>query len=120
MNYEFETFEEYQKKYSPRVNPDKAHRAIAYYYIFDGLGMLVRNNVIDIDTVYRMLGRRIINIWFMIETTIEGVRKQLDPGPDYLEDFEYLALELVRMRKEKGISLPVGYLKPNSKLHNII
>ena len=118
ISWQWETHEEYQEKYGPRANPDKAYRAIAYYYVFDGLGMLVRNNVVDINTVYRMLGRRIINIWFKIETTIERVRKQLDPGPDYLEDFEYLAMEMVRMRKEKGIPLPLDYLHPNSKLLN--
>ena len=120
MGYEWNDYEEYVEKYGPRTNPESAHRMIAYYYVMDGLGMLVRNDVVDVETVYRMLGRRIINIWFKVETIMKELRKELDPGPDYLEDFEYLALEMVRIRQEKGVPLPVEYLKPNSKLHQTL
>ena len=120
IGYEWDDYEDFVNKYGPRANPESAHRVIAYYYVLDGLGMLVRNDVIDIETVYRMLGRRIINIWFKVETIMEELRKELDPGPDYLEDFEYLALEMVRIRQMKGVPLPVEYLKPFKKVNGVL
>ena len=55
-------------------------------------------------------------LWFKFEAVIKRLREQR-VGPEYLEDFEYLDNEMIRIRKEKGYKLlEAGYLHPSSTL----
>ncbi len=73
----------------------------------------MKDNIVDVNMVYRMLGLRIIMMWYKFEPIIKELRKMAvgqgpdyGPGPDYLEHFEWLANEMVKMRKLKGYPLP--------------
>jgi hypothetical protein len=83
---------------------------------FEGLGVLVRGNMVDVNTVYNMMGRRIVSIWMKYETVIKGLRKLVDPGPgpDYCENFEYLANEIIKIRLQKGLPLYEYLMHPTS------
>ena len=39
-------------------------------------------------------------------------------GENYMESFEFLADEMIRLRLEKGMSLPLGFLHKTSILHD--
>jgi len=85
---------------------------------FEGLGVLVRDNVVNVNTVYDMMGRRIVSIWMKYETVIKGLRKLEvggpGPGPDYSENFEYLANEMIKIRQKKGLPLYEYNIHPTS------
>lgn len=115
----WEDYDDYMEKYSPQTNPEHAAMRIAYWYLYDGLGMLVRDKVVYVKTVYRTLSRRIIMVWYKFETVFKRLRldEERELGSDYLEDFEHLAKEMIKIRKQKGQPLPIQYLHPTSSLH---
>jgi hypothetical protein len=116
MALDWKDYDDFMERYGPAVNPEEAALRTQSYNFYDGLGLLVRDGTVDIDTVYRMMGRRIIIVWYKFETIIKGLRIQPDPGPDYAENFEYLANEMVKMRQQRGLPLPLGRLHPTSTL----
>ena len=86
---------------------------------FDGLGVIVKKQVIDLDTVYDIFSNRIISIWLKYETVVKGWRKTVEfgPGAIYCENFEYLANEMIRIRKQRGTPFPLRYVHPTSTLY---
>jgi len=119
MNLEWEDYDDFRAKYGPDINQQEAAVRTVIFNFFEGLGLLVKDNMVDVNTVYSLTGRRIIMVWFKFETIIEGLRIYADAGPDYLENFEFLANEMIRIRTQKGLPLPVGRLHPTSKLHQL-
>ena len=118
MSMEWTDFDDWMKKYSPSRNTDSDNSAMSTssWNFYDGLGILVKKNIVDIETVYSMLGIRILMVWFKCETLIKGLRS-MEPGKDYLENFEYLANEMIRIRRQRGVQLPLARLHPTSTLH---
>ena len=75
--------------------------------------------MISADMVYRILGRRIVPMWFKFETIIKWNREGEDgPGRFYFEEFEYLAEEMIKISLRKGERLPLHHLHPESELIN--
>lgn len=100
------------------VEPEIASVSIAQFSYYDGIGLLVKNRMIEVGTVFQLMSAPIISLWFKCETVIKGMRTMENgPGMNYMENFEFLANEMIRMRLEKGISLPTFVLHPTSKLH---
>jgi hypothetical protein len=118
MSWEWDTFDEYYDKYGGfEVNPETAALSIAQYTYYDGLGMLVIQNMVDVHTVFQLMSAPIIAIWFKFETVIKGMRAMVNgPGENYMESFEFLAEEMIRLRQEKGMSLPLSFLHKTSTL----
>ena len=74
--------------------------------------------MIDIETVYNVTHARILFIWFKFETIIKGLRVPYGM-PDYLDNFEYLANEMINIRQKKGLPIPyINYIHPTSELYN--
>lgn len=118
MGLEWEDFEDFRNKYGPDVNPEIAALRTSLWSEYDGIGLLVQDNMVDLDTVYRLMYQTIVMVWYKYETVIKGLR-EMDGGPGfgYYGNFEYLANELIKMRKESGYSLPAGWLHSTSTLH---
>jgi len=75
MNLEWENFDDYMEKYSGvRGHYEIAAALESWISYFDGLGILVKDNVIDLDMVYNIAFSRILFIWFKFETIIKGFR----------------------------------------------
>jgi len=123
MSKSWMDFGDYMQKYGAMTNPDEAAERMAHLSTYDGLGIMVRNNVVDVNMVYHMLGLRIIMTWFKFEAVIKDLRKlaiglgpDYGPGQDYMENLEWLANEMIETRKLKGLPLPVHILHPTSSL----
>ena len=120
MSWEWKDFDDYYKRYSGfGVDPDLGALSIAQFAYYDGLGLLVKNKMVDVETVYQLMSAPIINLWFKFETVIKGMMSmESGPGENYMESFMFLADEMIRMRLERGISLPVRSLHPTSSLYS--
>jgi len=117
-NLEWKNFEDYIKKYSAISGHSEIAGAfdsqLSYY---DGIGTMVKENMLDLETVYNIAGRRILMLWFKFETIVKGFRDPKWGTPDYGENFEFLAEEMIRIRKEKGLPISFSYLiHPTSDL----
>jgi hypothetical protein len=115
MASNWEDYEDYMQKYDSTINPESASIRNAHWTFYEGLGLLLRDNLIERETVYRLQGIRCLLVWFKWETVIKGIRKS-PLGDDWMDNFEYLANEMIRMRQERGKRLPVELLHPTSDL----
>ena len=106
-------------KYCPAADPDHASRRQAFWSQYDGLGMLVKNNVVDLNTVYRTRGSHIMMVWFKFESIIKRLRvdEEKQIGSEYLQDFEFLAERMIEIRKMKGLPIPTQQIHPTSELY---
>ena len=110
--------DDFVQQYSANNNPEHAAIRIANWNIYDSLGVLTREKMVDIDIVYRMLGRRVIMMWFKFDTAIKYSRvSPMGPGAGYMEDMEWLSGEMIRIAKQKGHALPVRNIHPTSELY---
>jgi len=117
IRLEWDDFEDFMQKYGPEANPEIAALRTSLWSEYDGIGMLVQDNMVDLETVHRMLFQGIVGIWYKYEAIIKGLREMENgPGPNYYENFEYIATELIKLRKERGLSLPVQNIHPTSSL----
>ena len=119
LSMDWKDLEDYQEKYGPYSNPEMAAIMESQVSYFEGLGVLVKDRTVDLNTVYSIMGRRIIQTWYKLEKLIKDLREMArGPGPDYSESFEYLANELIKIRKQKGLPLYEDRLHPTSTLHH--
>lgn len=120
MNQEWDNYEDYMRKYGGVTgHPEVAAALEAWLSYFDGIGLLVKEDMIDLDTVYDIAYSRILLLWFKFETIIKEFRKPPWGLPDYGQNLEYLANEMIKIRKQKG--LPLSYtnqIHPTSTLYN--
>ena len=114
-NLEWTDFDNYLEKYSAiSGHPDVAAALESQLGYLDGVGTMVKENILDVNTVYNVDGRRILMLWFKFESVIKGFRDPRWGTPDYGENFEYLAGEMIRIRKEKGLPIAFEYLTNTS------
>ena len=118
MSWEWEDWDEYYNKYGGfGVDTKQAAISVAHFSYYDGLGLLVKNKMVDVLTVFQLMHSPIIALWLKFESIIKSMRN-IPGGPslNYMESWEFLANEMIKMRIERGISLPVWVLHPSSSL----
>jgi hypothetical protein len=127
MLLNFDSFEDYMRKWGPYEHPEVTEELrliTASWSFYDGLGKLLKDNMLDVNTVYDLLGVRSLMVWYKYEMIIKNIRimggaqayQKEGAGLDYMKHFEYLADEMARLRLERGINLPVSWLHQNSTL----
>ena len=119
MKLEWDNMDDYLEKYSPLTNEEQYAENLAVWTVYDSLGILLRENMVDPEIVYRMLGKRMIQMWFKYEAAFKANRARAPDGPgiNWMKEFEYLADEMIKLSIKKGHPLPLFWLHPMSKLH---
>ena len=117
----WDDFDDYLEKWGPYDHPEVTEELkliTSSWSFYDGLGKILKEGMVDLDTVYEMLGLRILMVWFKYETIIKSLRnfEEGNPGSDYLSNFEYLANVMIKVRKMRGQSLPLSWLHHTSTL----
>lgn len=103
--WEWEDFDEYWGKYSPRNNPvaNNTRRIARNYYI--ALASMVRKGDLDIGLLYELNPSGVTRYWEKIGPIAYEFRKR-NNYPDYLEPVEYLANMIKDYRDRRGIQPP--------------
>jgi hypothetical protein len=70
----------------------------------NGIGLLLRDGLIDPEKVFDLLGTWIIWLWMKWESIIKELRARYNQ-PELYTEFEYLADEMRRVRLERGITV---------------
>ena len=91
----FESFEDYSKKYGV-TDIDITMIAV----LFDGIGVLLEQNLIDIHMVDQLFGTTIYLLWSKMEPVINAMRKGLNE-PSFFAHFENLIYKLNVQQKKK-------------------
>ncbi|HVQ00843.1 MAG TPA: hypothetical protein VMT57_04965 [Candidatus Thermoplasmatota archaeon] len=89
---QFDNFEEYRKKYG---FTEVAEIAV----LFEGLGVLLEQNLIDIDLVNDLFGPTLDLLWERMQPVIVSMRKGLNQ-PYFFSHYEYLVDSLNAYRKK--------------------
>ena len=104
LNYQWSDTKDFLKKYDSSVNPDSFAKRISIFYLFETLGYLLKQGVIDKELIYINGGSTAIFLWAKFKPIIEMYRK-LSYGSDSMTYFEYFAGEMWRMKKARDPTL---------------
>ena len=70
--------------------------------MLDGVGLLLRDGLLDADRVYDLMDTAVIPQWEKYGHIIKEIRNE--GWPDAEEGFEYLYDEIMKVRKQRGIA----------------
>jgi hypothetical protein len=104
--YEMEwiDFDDFLRKYDSTVNPDNFAKRNLIWSLFQELGYMLYQNLVDRETVYNLLqGPRSILHWTKFESIIMAQRERYN-DPHWYRWFEYLATEISNERASQGLS----------------
>jgi hypothetical protein len=88
----FESLKDYRKKYG-------FTEVVEIAVLFEGLGVLLEQNLIDIKMADRLFGPTLNSLWQRMELVIYAMRKGTNE-PFFFSHFEYLVKALSSYRKE--------------------
>jgi hypothetical protein len=81
---------DYLKKYGAAGDSDAYADHMTIWAFFEGIGVLVKKDLIDVELVEDLFSRRIIWIWeHFIQPALSDIRKESD-DPNQWDSFEYL------------------------------
>jgi hypothetical protein len=89
---QFENLKDYREKYG---FTDVTQVAV----LFDGVGVLLEQNLIDIKMADRLFGPTLNILWLRMEPVIQAMRKGLNE-PSFFAHYEYLVKRLDSYRKK--------------------
>jgi hypothetical protein len=101
MSWQYTDYDDFFAKYGPDVNPDD--HAIWDHNLqwMEGLGVMVKRNLIDPNLVYDIMYGTIISFYEKFEPIILRFKEQ--GGTHILQDLTYIHDEMKRIQKERGI-----------------
>ena len=99
QNQSWDTVEEFIEKYGREANPDAFANRTALASYFDGIGVLLKKDLVDIGMVNDLIGNSIISIWERLGEVFINTRKRVKNLYIY-NDFEYLYNQIIKHRQE--------------------
>ena len=87
------------EKYGSNNNPDAFTTRLAVSSYFDGIGVLLRKDLVEIGMVNDLIGNSIISVWEKIGSNLLETRKRTN-NPFIYTDFEYLYEEIIKYREQ--------------------
>lgn len=99
---EWTDFDDWWSKYGQDTNPDAWASWMSVAAYFDGVGVLLKKNLIDIDLVDELLSNTVFGTYRRMEKPLKEWRKRVDRSMsthEILEGFDYLQSELMKRAK---------------------
>jgi len=100
-NAEWSSFDEYQAKYGPSVDPEGHGYRLNMWRSMHVMGLMIRDGLISLDIFMEYIGDAPAVWWLKYGDLIKEYRIRFHL-PSYLAGFEYLAGEVNRYRVSKG------------------
>ena len=100
MQHSWSDYADYMEKYGPDTNLDVfvEHGALIGY--FDGVGVLLRKGLVDVDMVNELLYPMVTLTWEKLEPIIIGARSTAPARRELYNHFEFLYDELMKREQE--------------------
>jgi hypothetical protein len=96
---DYKDAEEWENKYGPTTNPEAATKLFSVGMLYETIGMLVSEKLIDPGLVFAENPWAAVETWEKLEPVVRGIRKISDPK--FWDSFEYLATEIRKHRQQK-------------------
>ena len=104
LNYmEWKDYDDFERKYGSDNNPEAFAIRYSFWYRLNGVGLLVRDGLIDVDRVYDLMNEYILFQWEKWGSIIVRMREHYNL-PKHMEGFEYIANEMKKTRINRGYS----------------
>ena len=100
MNLEWEDYDDFQKKYGRRSNPETWAKLWSYLIRFDDFGLMLERGIFNIEDFYETVGASLFPRWNKYQPVIAEDRRRNDPKT--MDWFEYLIDELKKEGKRRG------------------
>ena len=105
MEMHWTNYEDFIKKYGNQNNPKNYAMRWSVWNKMHGLGYMVKEGAIDVETIYDHSGARIVWMWNRFEPIILAIREH---GGSYaLKWWEYLVKELEKVAEKRGDNFSV-------------
>jgi hypothetical protein len=107
MKWEYDSYDDYMAKYGEEVNPEAYMMYRKVFGYLEGLGVLVRNGLIDPSLVDDLMSGLIISYWEKFEPIFVERRKRLN-WPQVGEQIEYLYNQVkpIAERQRRELTTP--------------
>ncbi len=93
---EWSNLDEYNSKYDHRASPESYAKRMAAWNRFESIGLLYREGLLDMETLFSSIGGIIAVLWRKYEPIVEMYR-ETDYDKSAYENWEYLANEMLRL-----------------------
>jgi len=103
MNMEWEDYDDFERKYGSDDHPEQFAKRLSVWRTFQGIGLLLRDGLVDAEGLYDLIGSAVFFMWVKWESIFKEFRVRYTLPDDY-ELFENLYLELMKVRRRRGIS----------------
>ena len=112
MNMEWRDYDDFENKYGSDNNPDNYTKRMTEFGIYNNAGILLKNGLIEAETLYEFYGNSSLWMWDKFESTIREQRVHYHL-PQFFSNFEYLVNEIIKIHKQKGydVQIPENYTK---------
>ena len=104
LNYEWEDYEDFDRKYGSDNNLDSYSKRASLWLWFNGIGLLMQKKLIDPDMVYFTAGNQALWTWAKYEPIIKEICRRYNVS-DSFEHFEYLVNEMRKISERRGSQL---------------
>jgi hypothetical protein len=94
-------WDEYQALFD-YTNPETRDNHLAMstiMYFYEGVGVLVKLNLVDIRLIAQLMGGGVLGFWEKVESIAEEAREHWY-GPGFLVETEYLYHEMIKYKEE--------------------
>jgi len=103
ITWKWKDYDDFIKKYGWAANPKALYSLGSVAAFFEGIGVLVNRNLLDVSLVGDLMSRHVIMFWEKIESISKEMRRRLE-RPDIDRPIEYLYYEMVK-REERMTEL---------------
>jgi hypothetical protein len=105
INMEWKDYEDFERKYGSDNNPENFAKRYSLSYMYSGIGYLLKERQIDIDTAYQLGSPVFVWYWKKLEPIMgEHTRRY---GGHQWENLEYLANEVIKYSQRMGRPITV-------------
>lgn len=100
MYMAWKDYDDFEKKYGSDVDLDNVSKRLTIWYSFNVLGNLLKTGLADKETIYGIMSTLAVWAWAKFDP-IMGEHRRRYTGKDGFSGFEYLATEMLKMKKQK-------------------
>ena len=95
LTWNWKDYDDFIKKYGPETNPKAWYSSGSIASFFEGIGVLVYQNLIDVDLVGELMSRHVIRFWEKMKPISKEMRRRFNL-PKIDEKTEYLYNEMLK------------------------
>ena len=114
MYMEWKDYDDFERKYGSDDHPDLYAKRMSALYEFNGVGHLLKEGLIDMDTAYSHSDTIGLQLWGKFESIVREQRVRYNV-PELYVDLEFLAGEIAKRLEEKGYSTKIPSPHYNGK-----